>query len=582
MCLGAQSLSATTVQRRQPGEAANQVRTGDFDFEVLETEHFDIYFYEDEAELTRVAARMAERWYARLSRILAHQLRGRQPVVLYASRPDFQQTTTVDGLRGETVRGVAEASKRRVILPFAGPLAETDEVLGHEMVHAFQFDMTQQTATSPTRDDLPRAFRMPLWFIEGMAVYLTVGPSDPITSMWVRDAAIDDRFPTLGELNDNRGFAFRFGHALWAYITGRFGDDVIARILNVAARGSTADDAIRSVLLIPVDSLVTEWQDAVRFAFAEWVEQAHESGQVSDPTETGSRLNLAPALSPDGGQLVYISDIGGGSVDMFLKDAGAQGTGRRLTTVASNPRFEYIQFISAAGEWSPAGNRFAYGQSVGTTAKLMVRKVGDDGEDFERAFPGVGEIFDPTWSPDGRQVAFSGLVGGQSDLFVYDTVLDSLRRLTNDLYADILPAWSPDGASVAFTTDRFTSEPSALRYGSYRLGLINPASGEIREALHVEGMNHVNPQWSPDGGSVYFIGDRGGVTNVYRLDLGGRRFYQVTQEFTGVAGITGLSPALSSARNVDMIAYSVFEHGAYQIRMLEGKEALRGRQLQPN
>ena len=241
-CVGAQSLSATTVQRQPRGEAANQVRTGDFDFQVLETEHFDVYFYEEEAELTRVAARMAERWYARLSRILAHQLRGRQPVVLYASHPHFQQTTTVDGLRGETARGVTEALKRRVILPFAGPLAETDEVLGHEMVHAFQFDMTQQTATSPMRDDLPRAFRMPLWFIEGMAVYLTVGPSDPITSMWVRDAAIDDRFPTLGELNGNRGFAFRFGHALWAYITGRFGDDVIARILNVAARGSTADE----------------------------------------------------------------------------------------------------------------------------------------------------------------------------------------------------------------------------------------------------------------------------------------------------------------------------------------------------
>ena len=144
---------------------------------------------------------------------------------------------------------------------------------------------------------------------------------------------------------------------------------------------------------------------------------------------------------------MYISDIGGGSVDMFLKDTDSNGSGKRLTTVASNPRFEYIQFISSAGEWSPAGNEFAYGQSVGTTAKLVVRKTGDDGEGVERAFPGVGEIFDPTWSPDGRYVAFAGLAGGQSDLFVYDTALDSLRRLTNDLYADILPAWSPDGAA---------------------------------------------------------------------------------------------------------------------------------------
>jgi Tol biopolymer transport system component len=207
-----------------------------------------------------------------------------------------------------------------------------------------------------------------------------------------------------------------------------------------------------------------------------------------------------------------------------------------------------------------------------------VATMASGGRDLSRRFPGVDEIFDPTWSPDGRYIAFSGLAGGQSDLFVYDTALDSLRRLTSDRFADVLPAWSPDGLSIAFTTDRFTADPMSLRYGLYRLAFLDWETGEIRAAPFLEDVNLVNPQWSADGASVFFVGDQGGITNVFRLDLGARAFYQVTQVLTGVAGVTRLSPVLSSARRGDVLAYSLFEGGAYHIRTLRGDE-LRGRRL---
>ena len=60
----------------------NKVNYESFDFKVLETEHFDIYYYEDGEEIIPEAARMAERWYARISRLLDHQLNGRQPLIL--------------------------------------------------------------------------------------------------------------------------------------------------------------------------------------------------------------------------------------------------------------------------------------------------------------------------------------------------------------------------------------------------------------------------------------------------------------------------------------------------------------------
>src|SRR5688500_4802442 len=80
----------------QPADAQyfgrNKVRYSQFEFRVLQTEHFDIYYYGDEEAATRHAARMAERWYARFSSLFDHAFARRQPLVLYASHPDFTQT----------------------------------------------------------------------------------------------------------------------------------------------------------------------------------------------------------------------------------------------------------------------------------------------------------------------------------------------------------------------------------------------------------------------------------------------------------------------------------------------------------
>ena len=104
-----------------------------------------------------MAARMAERWYGRLSRLLTHELRGRQPLILYASGPHFRQTNAIEGEIGEGTGGVTEAYKRRIILPLAGPLEATDHVLGHELVHAFQYDITGTNVNSNTAGALRAA-----------------------------------------------------------------------------------------------------------------------------------------------------------------------------------------------------------------------------------------------------------------------------------------------------------------------------------------------------------------------------------------------------------------------------------------
>src|SRR5947208_13897084 len=98
----------------------NKVQYKKLDFEILKTEHFDIYFYPAEQEGIDIAARMAERWHARLERLFEHKLRGRQPLVMYASHTDFEQTNAIQGELGEGTGGVTEPLRRRIVLPFGG------------------------------------------------------------------------------------------------------------------------------------------------------------------------------------------------------------------------------------------------------------------------------------------------------------------------------------------------------------------------------------------------------------------------------------------------------------------------------
>ena len=81
----------------------NKVQYREFDFKVLKTDHFDIYYYPEEEQAAQLASRMAERWYTRLSQLLNHQLSTRQPLILYASGAAFpadQRHRRVTSARG--------------------------------------------------------------------------------------------------------------------------------------------------------------------------------------------------------------------------------------------------------------------------------------------------------------------------------------------------------------------------------------------------------------------------------------------------------------------------------------------------
>jgi Tol biopolymer transport system component len=547
----------------------NKVQYEKFDFKVLKTEHFDIHYYPEEENAIRDAARMAERWYARLSRIFNHQFRERKPIILYADQGDFQQTNTISSMVGEGTGGVTEALKNRVILPFNGSFKDFDHVIGHELVHAFQYDM----AGEPRGNGLESLGQLPLWFIEGLAEYLSLGRDDPHTAMWMRDAVLRDDVPPLEKLSGNyRYFPYRYGQAVWAYIAGRYGDakvgDLFRKALQVGLKGSFS----RS-LGVSDTVLSREWIAAVKDQYSPLITDRAKPAEIGRKLIGGDGdLNISPVVSPDGRYVAFFSSRGIFSIDLYIADAQTGEVDRRIASAGNGPHSDALRFINSAGTWSPDGKRFAYVLFAEGDDQLSITGI-DGGGDADLHVEGVGAITNPTWSPDGRSIAFSGTSGGISDLYLVDVATSAVRRLTNDKHTDLQPAWSPDSRTILFVTDRGSATNfQRLSYDELRLATVDVATGTVTPVEIFGNARHTNPQYSPDGREIYFISDFDGFTEIYRHVLGGETF-RVTRTASGISGITATSPAMSVARTNGSVYFSVFENNTYSIHVLTAEQA---------
>ncbi len=543
----------------------NKVQFDNFDFNVSSTDHFDWYYYPVEEDAVFDAMRMGERWYERLARTFQHEFEASKPVILYADHPDFQQTNTLSGFIGEGVGGVTESLKNRVIMPMTGSYWDTDHVLGHELVHAFQYNIAQ----SRRGGGLQGMSMLPLWLIEGMAEYMSVGRDDPLTAMWIRDAIDREELPTIEQMTkESRFFPYRFGQALWAYIGGTYGDDAVVQIYRRALRVGF-EGAIQGVLAMPTDTLSARWRETVEAEYGPFMEgrdRPAESGKpILCPCTGSGSVNISPSLSPDGKYVAFLSEKDLFSVDLYMAETETGRIIRKLSSANADPHIDALRYIDSSGTWSPDGELFAYVVVANGDNELVIVRSSNGQVEERLSFEGIGAVTNPAWSPDGRFIAFSGSVGGVSDLYLYEMATGDITQLTNDKFADLQPTWSPDGSQIAFTSDRGPETNfDRLVYSKFQLSVLDVATSAIQVLPVFGNVKHINPQYSGDGQTLYFVSDQDGVSDIYGLSLQTGDVSRHTRVNTGISGHTYLSPSMSVAPD-GTVAFTIFDQLEFHI-----------------
>ena len=559
----------------------NQPQYKRFQWRVLETEHFRVHYYKEEKAAVEDAARMAERSYARLSRVLGHEFRERKPIVIFASRTDFAQNNIFGDL-GEGTGGVTDAQRQRNVLPLTGDFRTFEHVLTHEMVHQFQYDVFSRGRAGANLQAL-QAVNPPLWFMEGMAEYLSLGTDHRFTDMWLRDAAMNGDIPSIEQMTvyPDRFFPYRFGESLMRYIGERWGDQVIGQILE-AVPNVGIERAFRRELGLSLEELSDDWKDALQKQYLPTIVNLDRPRRFAEnllnTKKSGGDIFLAPSLSDDGNNIVFLSNgnflRGEVFIDLWLANARTGKRIRRLVKSTTNPNAEELRLLYSQSSFSPDGRDVAYvGQRNGKDVLYLTRTRGGNTRRINLPVDGV---LSPVFTPDGKHVVFSANKGGVTDLAIVAVDGTGFRMLTTDMHGDFMPSVSPDGRTIAFASDRGAeTDFELLRFSRWKICLYDLATGAVTVLPNQPGLS-INPVWAPDGRSLAYITDRNGVPNVFLYDFGNREHYQLTNVVGGISGITEFSPALTWARTADRMAFVHFEKkGEYTVWTVDNPRSLK-------
>lgn len=538
----------------------NKIQYRDFDWKLYASPHFTFYYYEAEADQLEKVASLAESAYDRLTREFDHQVQDPIPMIFYATHSAFEQNNIILNFIPEGVGAFASPVRNRMVLPIDLPDGELFALISHELTHIFQYDILYRGKVSG------RVGGAPQWFMEGMASYMA---KDESTSdkMYLRDAVVNDSIPSILERGTSGFLAYRFGHAAFDYIEERWGKegfrDFLFEFRNTF--GGRADRAVERALRIDPEDFDLDFR---RWLRKKYLPQLVETGEPSDfgrpfRDEKGEiQQVLSPAASPSG-DLVAALAVTRGDLDIVLYDTRTRRAIANLTRGYTGS-YEYLgaQFLTIGARMGRDISFSADGNFIAVFAKrergrsLMIfdvlrRKL------VKTIEMDVEQQMNPAWSPDGRTVAFSANRAGRFDIYTVDVETREVKNVTDDATYDGSPVFSPDGASIVFSS--VVGENFAQLF---RVDLSDPGK---RFRLTEGAWSDKDAIYTSKGTWLVFTSDRGGVDNIYAMELATGKTLQLTNAVTGCL----MPTVLRREGALDQVVYAGFWRGGFDLYLVD-------------
>ncbi len=499
------------------GFGKNKITGQRFEWHIHRTEHFDIHYYPSEAKLVPIMAAIAEEAYEQHSADFEHELRDRTPLILYKSHKDFQETNIILQELHEGIGGFAEIFKHRIVIPFTGSLEAFREVIFHELIHIFQYDIIYQKPHARIYSG-EFLYSAPIWFIEGMADYFAED-NDAIGEMVIRDASMNNNIVPLPQLqNFNRlsspFIGYKLGQLAVAYLTETYGREKIAEILQGLRQSRTKDinQVFIEVLGVELEEFDKAWRQTVRKRYWPLIEHRELPDLVAKNLTEKSRYshNIKPIWSPSGDIIAYVTG-NEGFLEIVLMSAKTGERIKRVTKRLFREKYEEIRTdFSGFGRslaWAPDGDRIAFVAKYHDANYLLEVNILTEEltQYFELDFDNVTS---PDYDGSGERIIFSALKEGQTDLYIIELLTGDVDRLTFDPFNDTHPSWHPTDGKIVYASER----------GKNRIVLIDLNLGTER-VLTDRTANAISPAWTPDGESILFCSDALGIYDAYELEI---------------------------------------------------------------
>ncbi len=552
------------VVPQRPGK--NLVRYFDYhwrDYDYLDDDGsagLRLYFYDREYPVARIAGGLIRESWRYLSDRFQYKPSLKVPYILYNTYREFLETNVFAVQEG--ILGVTSPQDLRMSLPYAGEREFFKLVSTHEMTHQFQIQKVAERAASAGLDSPIGSF--PLWFTEGLAEYYAHNQQmDSETEMFLRDIVLNPNgeigydFPRLDE---DRPYAYlytyKYGQAKLVFLSETYGERVIQGVLDQSprlagggrSRGEPRENFMQLLAHVAGESpaqMNARWLTWARKRVMRTYLDARQD--LPDVTELKLPDEMDLFVSSRDGNLIFYRGVERESAraKLVLLDRRDPSSAHQIAidqhpgTESLHPVLRNVMAVTddAIAWFAQSGDSdVLHLRPIRRTERKGTPRVRVDialGETrvIRVIRDGLIEAGDPTFSPDGKRLAFYGLDrDGKIDIYTLDLQEKDphVRRLTDDLYSERDLSWGEDG--IIYSGD-------ATESGRYNLFRIDPDAG-TRTRLTDAPVDQRYPVALP-GGAVVFASDASGKYDLWFLQNG--RIKRVT-DFATALSHPGLAP----------------------------------------
>lgn len=484
------SLTAQFYNGYQQDFGKNRVQYDEKFWFYFRHERFDVYFDKNGRNLAEFVTQNVDTNYAELKKKLEFEYSRRIVFVVYNTLSDFRQSN-IGYSTSEAeynVGGTAQIIDNKVMLYFSGDhddlIRQVRKGIAEVMMSEYLFGVgSHRRILSNTTNTYPD------WFFDGMTEYYSCAWS------MEKEVAVCQKLQKYKKATQLYGNdAVLFGHALWNYVAERYGDVVVSNILYMCKLTGGVDDGFQYVM---GKSLQTVWEEMIAFYSLKDVKKNDGAeANVKIPKRLAKRVVTEVALNPSASKFAMVTNKSG-KATVWLYDF-SEGKPRKIKRIGESVE-QITDYSYPVVQWNPNLDVLAYFyEKKGKLWFAIYNCKNQDG--IVQEFHHFEKVLDFSYSQDGNRIVFTGVRGGQTDVYEYHIPTFEYTQLTNDAWDERSPIYLQGDKKIVFASNK----NGGAQNKNYDLFVYD---GKTVERLHPTVADEGKSVELADGSFLYLMSD---------------------------------------------------------------------------
>lgn len=496
------------------GFGKNRVQFKNYEWKYYRFDNYETYFNTGGSELAVYTSKIAKDFIAEQEDFFDFDLREKIQFIIYNKQSDFKQSNIGLSLENGEIGGITQIMGSKVFIYFNGNHADFDKqikagiagVLINQQVYGASWGQVIKNSS---------LLNLPEWYITGLTSYISDSWNPEIENQ-VRDGIQSGRYQKFNRLNTQE--ANIAGHSMWAYIANTYGDNVIPNILYMTRLTQSVDKGFLYVLGVSLGTLRKDWVEYYQHDYENLPDNSLVYKEYEKIKLRKNREYKQFKVSPDGQSFAYVTDQLG---QYKIYVTYLSSTNKKYKIYKREFKMYRINDKSyPVLAWHPASEILAFITEEKGLLSMHYFDINSGGIEVKALF-NMEKVIDMAYSSDGKQMVFSGVYKGQSDVFMYNIAANSHKNLTQDIYDDINPKFIDNSTKIVFSSNR-TNDSLGTKAKNQEFGdskqfdvWVMDHTSEEKTLFRVTNTKESEIQTYGVDSAIYYLGIKNGVYNRY-------------------------------------------------------------------